>query len=130
LPNPARSISHAAGTFTRPSPASNLGTRVCGPHLARAAASTAASAAPSSTGLTKNEPTLRVSGSAGSITMPLRCLSSITAALTSVLSTWSPTLDAERGGQLGVPDRGRPGLLREPEAHGEHDVPGASVIPP
>ena len=91
MPNPARSISHAAGTFTRPSPASNLGTRVCGPHLARADASTAARAAASSTGLTKNEPTLRVSGSAGSITMPLRCLSSITAALTSVLSTWSPT---------------------------------------
>ena len=92
-PNPARSISQAAGTLTRPSPdppAANRGTRVSGPHLTRAAASTRASAAASSTGLTKNEPTLRVSGSDGSMTMPLRCLSSMTAARASVLSTWSP----------------------------------------
>ncbi len=80
LANPARSISHAAGTFTSPPPASNLGTAVPGPHLARAAASTASSAAASSTGLTKNEPTLRVSGSAGSITIPLRRRSPMTAA--------------------------------------------------
>ena len=30
-------------------------------------------------------------------------------------------VDAERGGQFGVPDRGGPGLLREPEAHREDD---------
>ena len=121
MPNPARSISHAAGTFTSPSPASNLGTRVCGPHLARAAASTAASAVPSSTGLTKNEPTLRVSGSAGLITMPLRCLSSITAAPDLGAFDLVADADAERGGQLGVPDRDRAGLHREPEAHREDD---------
>jgi len=90
LTKPARSISHAAGTFTSPSPASNLGTVVPAPHLARAARSTRASAPTSRTGLTKNEPTLRVSGSAGSITIPLRLRSSMTAARACSAGTWSP----------------------------------------
>jgi len=91
LANPARSISQAAGTFTSPSPASNLGTTVSCPHRARAASSTRASAAASRTGLTKNEPTLRVSGSAGSMTIPLRRRSPSTAARASAAGTWSPS---------------------------------------
>ena len=105
LPNPARSISQAAGTFTSPPPASNLGTAVPAPHLARAAVSTARSAAASSTGLTKNEPTLRVSGSAGSITIPLRRRSSRTAARACSAGTRSPSCDPQGRGQLGVADR-------------------------
>ena len=112
LPNPARSISQAAGTFTRPSPASNLGTRVSSPQRTRAAVSTTASAAASSTGLTKNEPTLRVSGSAGSMTMPLRCLSSRTA-LTRLGALHPVThADPQGGGQLGVADRHGQGPVR------------------
>ena len=90
LANPARSISQAAGTFTSPPPASNLGTVVPAPHLACATASTARSPAASSTGLTKNEPTLRVSGSAGSITIPLRLRSPMTAARACPAGTRSP----------------------------------------
>jgi hypothetical protein len=90
LPNPARSISQAAGTFTSPSPASNVGTTVSGPHLARAASSRRASAPAPRTGLTKNEPTLRVSGSAGSMTIPLRRRSRSTAARASAAGTCSP----------------------------------------
>ena len=88
----------------------------------------AASAAASSTGLTKNEPTLRVSGSAGSMTIPLRRRE---------LDDGRPGLGAlhlvaelrRRGPR---PARrsgpGPSGLHGEPEGHAQHDEP-AGVSP-
>ena len=70
-------MSHAAGTFTVPPGCANAG----GAAPARDAIRSAAAAL--TIGLVKNEPALRLSGSASSITMPLRRRIARTAARTS-----------------------------------------------
>jgi hypothetical protein len=70
-------MSHAAGIFTRPSGNAKAGTAV------PAAAATRWCRARSTTGFMKNEPTLRVSGSDASTTMPFRRRTSSTARRTS-----------------------------------------------
>ena len=77
---PARSMSHAAGSLTRPASAGNAGG--CVP----ASAVTRSRSPGATSGFMKNDPTLRVSGSPTSITMPFRRRTASTAFRTSSTS--------------------------------------------
>src|SRR5580693_3530612 len=96
-------MSQAAGTFTRPGPAGNCGIGTPGPDRSSTTRRSAANWRASRTGLVKKDPALRLSGSAGSRTMPLLRRSWSTAERTSpsgarAPSSWPPS--SERAGQL------------------------------
>ena len=104
--------------MTCPSPAGQLGQ----PSTACAAGTI---------GLVKNEPALRLSGSAGSSTMPLPRRSSSTAARTSASGAVSPISTPSRAGQLGVADRPRqPAPASQREGDVEDDEPAGLPLEP
>ena len=91
LLKPACSISHAAETLTWPSGSGQCGMVTAPPASAVTLAARSSYRAAPITGLVKNEPALRVSGSAGSSTMPLPRRSASTALRASASGTRSPS---------------------------------------
>ena len=69
----------------------------------------------------KNEPSLRVSGSAGSSTIPLRLRMAITASRTRVQIVERDASLVDVLPQLGIAHR-RAAAARQTERHGENDV--------
>ena len=116
-PKPADWTSQAALSLTSPSPAGQLGQ----PSTACAAGTI---------GLVKKEPALRLSGSAGSRTMPLPRRSSMTASRTSASGALLAELDAEPPRELGVTDRAGelPRVQRERDV--EDDEAGGVALEP
>ena len=84
LLKPACSTSHAAGTFLRPSASAHDGTP--GARCCRSANCSGVSR-----GLVKNDPTLRLSGSVGSTTIPLPLRSRRTASRTCASGAGAPS---------------------------------------
>ena len=106
---PLCSMSHAAGSFTRSGPAGQRGR-----------SGSSGTSATGRTGLVKNDPTLQVSWSAGSSTMPLPRRRSSTAIRAAPAATVAPGVDTEGAGQLGVADRGARAVRAQPEPDPQH----------
>src|SRR3954447_5404089 len=88
---PARSMSHAADVFTRPSASGNAGGAAPSPRRSATRRSSAANDSASRIGFVKKDPALTESGSAGSITMPFPRRSASTAERTSPSGARSPS---------------------------------------